>query len=67
MRSIWSGEMSDRSTWPVVGLLTRTPSTSTCTWLELAPRICIVLSFPRLPARVIESPGTFRNASSTVA
>jgi len=46
MRSIWSGEMSDRSTCPVVGLFTRTPSTRTWTWFELAPRMLSVLSLP---------------------
>ena len=66
MRSIRSGEMSLISAWPSVGLFTRTPSTSTCTWLGLAPRIEMLVVLPKLPERRISTPGTWRSASSTV-
>jgi hypothetical protein len=46
IRSIRSGEMSDRSVWPSVGLDTRTPSTRIRTWLAFAPRM---LSDENLP------------------
>jgi len=67
MRSIRSGERSDSSAWPSVVLFTRTPSTSTWTWLELAPRMVMDDVFPRVPERRISTPGTRRRASSTVA
>ena len=66
MRSISSGDRSERSTWPSVGLFTRMPSTSTCTWLGLAPRIEIEVDLPKLPERRMSTPGTPRSASSTV-
>ena len=66
MRSIRSGEMSARSAWPSVGLFTRTPSTSTCTWLALAPRMLMLVVLPKAPERRISTPGTLRSASSTV-
>ncbi len=66
IRSIDSGAMSARSTWPRVGLFTRTPSTSTCTWLGLAPRMLIEVVLPKDPERRISTPGTWRSASSTV-
>ena len=51
MRSIWSTGRSAKSKSPVVVLLTRTPSTSTWIWLEFAPRIWTVVTFPGLPER----------------
>ena len=42
------------------------PSTSTCTWLGLAPRIEIEVDLPKLPERRMSTPGTPRSASSTV-
>ena len=67
MRSMSSGETSDRSTCPDIGLLTRTPSIRTWTWLALAPRMEMFESFPTLPERLISTPGTVRSASSTVS
>jgi hypothetical protein len=66
MRSMRSGETSERSTRPRVGLFTRTPSMSTCTWLAFAPRMLIVESLPKPPERWIWAPGSLRSASSTV-
>src|SRR3989338_7854841 len=56
MRSIRSGDRSDRSAWPVVVPLTRTPSTSTWIWLAFAPRIVRLEVLPRLPERPISTP-----------
>jgi hypothetical protein len=58
MRSMRSGEISAKSACPRVGLFTRTPSMSTCTWLGLAPRMEIVEVLPRLPERRTSMPGT---------
>ena len=66
MRSMRSGAKSLSSASPSVGLFTRTPSISTCTWFELAPRIVMLVVLPRLPERRISTPGTWRRASSTV-
>jgi hypothetical protein len=66
MRSIMSGATSARSTAPRVGLFARTPSTSTCTWLGLAPRMLTLVVLPNEPERRISTPGTLRSASSTV-
>ncbi len=46
IRSIRSGEMSDRSVWPSVGLDTLAPSTRITTWLAFAPRMLSVESLP---------------------
>ncbi|OGL06828.1 MAG: hypothetical protein A3I03_06185 [Candidatus Rokubacteria bacterium RIFCSPLOWO2_02_FULL_68_19] len=62
--SIASTENSDSSAEPSVGLLTRIPSTSTCTCCDPAPRILMLVVFPRLPERWISTPGTVRSASS---
>jgi hypothetical protein len=66
MRSISPARCRQISACPSVGLLTRTPSTSTCTWLGLAPRIEMLVVLPKLPERRISTPGTCRSASSTV-
>jgi hypothetical protein len=66
MRSMRSGAMSPSSACPRVGLFTRMPSTSTCTWLGLAPRIEMLVVLPKLPERRMSTPGTWRSASSTV-
>ena len=66
MRSIRSGEMSESSASPKVGLATRTPSISTWTLVGSTPRIEMLVVVPRLPDCRTSRPGTDRSASWTV-
>jgi hypothetical protein len=55
--------MSTSSAWPSVGLFTGTPSTSTWTWLGLAPRMLTAVVLPNEPDWRTSTPGTVRSAS----